>query len=910
MGVAATPSSTGDESTGQLGTDIRLLGNLLGEIIREQHGDAAFDLVERVRTQARSRREYATEVTPTLVLAATIDALTLDEHRVLIKAFSNYFQLINIAEDQQRVRVLRQREAAGVLDESLDAAMRTLCAAGVTAATMRDLLERLQVRLVLTAHPSEAKRTEVLQKLHSIGAMMTSRERQRLLPREQAVLQAQLKTIIEELWQTPATRATSKTVADEVDFGLYFLTSVIMDVTLEVYEDLEASLRTSFPEADWSALPTVLRYGSWIGGDRDGNPSVTSDVTMQTLATLHRAALQVYLHDVADLRDHLTQSTEEVGVSPALLAAVRAQSNGVLEARYPGEIYRQQMDLIWQRLHGDTYRDSRALLHDLALVSESLRHYGGIHAASDALRRLVRKVQVFGLHLVPLDIREDARLQAATLDELFRHYGIVAHYATLPEADKQALLSREIANPRPFFPGDTTPFSETTQRIIATWRMLAEAHRCYGPTVIDTVVASMSQQPSDTLAMLLMATEVGVANDLDLVPLFETLDDLHRGAEMMAGLFANPAYRQYLAARDTGSGLHQQIMLGYSDSGKDGGYLASNWQLYHTQQTLTATCEAHGVSLQLFHGRGGSIGRGGGPTNRAILSQPLPALHGGIKITEQGEAIAYRYGNADIGRRHLHQILHAMLLALGMPPAAVSEVKPVWLEAMRQLAETSHRAYRAFVYETPGFLEYWHQATPIHELSQLPISSRPARRASAGGFESMRAIPWIFSWMQNRALLPSWFGVGTAFDTFCQTHPDGLTLLREMYRAWPFFNAVLENLQLDVAKADMGIAALYSALVRETAGGDTIFARIQAEHARTAQQICAVSEQAALLENTPVLQRSIARRNPYVDPLNFIQVTLLRELRQLTPDTPRYHAVLRAVLATINGIAAGMKTTG
>ncbi|HSX80230.1 MAG TPA: phosphoenolpyruvate carboxylase, partial [Candidatus Saccharimonadia bacterium] len=402
-----------DESLSQLGADIRLLGNLLGEIIREQHGDAAFDLVERVRAQARSRREHATDAAPTLGLAATIDALTLDEHSVLIKAFSNYFQLINIAEDQQRVRVLRQREAIGVLGESLDAAMRSLYASGVTAAMMRDILDRLQVRLVLTAHPSEAKRTEVLRKLHTISAMMTDRERQRLLPREQAVLQARLKTVIEELWQTPSTRATHKTVADEVDFGLYFLTSVIMDVTLDVYEDLEASLRTYYPEADWSALPIVLRYGSWIGGDRDGNPNVTSDVTLQTLAMLHQAILQVYQHDVASLRDHLTQSTEEVGVSPELLAAVRAQRNDTLEARYPGEIHRQQMDLVWQRLHGDAYSDSRALLHDLTLVTASLHSHGGTHAASDALRRLVRKVQVFGLHLVPLDIREDAGLQAA-----------------------------------------------------------------------------------------------------------------------------------------------------------------------------------------------------------------------------------------------------------------------------------------------------------------------------------------------------------------------------------------------------------------------------------------------------------------------------------------------------------------
>jgi phosphoenolpyruvate carboxylase len=910
MAAYQTTPSTGDESTSRLGADIRLLGNLLGEIIREQHGEAALELVERVRGQARGRREQVTDPAPTLALAGTIEALTLEQRSILIKAFSNYFQLINLAEDQQRVRVLRQREAAGALDESIDAAIRALAEAGVSAETMRHILAQLQVKLVLTAHPSEAKRTEVLHKLHTLSTLLTSAERQRLLPREQQGLHEQLKTVIEELWQTPATRASQKTVADEVDFGLYFLTSIIMEVTLEVYADLEASLRTYYPEADWSALPNVLQYGSWIGGDRDGNPNVTSDVTLQTLATLHQAALQAYLHDVARLREHLTQSIEEIEVSAALLEAVQTQGDAALAARYPGEIYRQQMALIWQRLHHDAYRDGAALLDDLRLVHDSLQQQRGVHVAHDAVQRLIRKVQLFGLHLVPLDIREDARLQAATLDELFRHYGIVANYLALPEVEKQALLSHEIANPRPFFPVDATAFSDTTQRIIATWRMIAEAHRRYGATVIDTVVASMSQQPSDTLAMLLMATEVGVASALDLVPLFETIEDLQHGAETMAVLFDNSAYRRYLTTRQTGAGLQQQVMIGYSDSGKDGGYLASNWQLYGAQQALTATCAAHGVSLQLFHGRGGSISRGGGPTNRAILSQPLQALHGGIKITEQGEAIAYRYGHADIGRRHLHQIVHAMLLALGQPQSAVDAVPPAWLAAMHQLSELSYQAYRAFVYDTPGFLEYWQQATPIHELSQLHISSRPARRGRAGGFEAIRAIPWIFSWMQNRAILPSWFGVGTALETFCAQHTEGLALLREMYHDWSFFHAVLENLQLDVAKADMGITALYAALVPEASVRDAIFVPLQAEHTRTAQQLCAVLEQSAVLDNTPVLQRSIARRNPYIDPLNFIQVALLRELRTLEPETARYQAVLRAVLATINGIAAGMKTTG
>lgn len=898
---------TTTEKTSALSADIRLLGNLLGEIIREQQGDEAFDLVERIRLSAKARRESADpNQAHTHDLASTIHELDLEARRVLIKAFSNYFQLINIAEDQQRIRVLRQRESEGRLDESVDAAIRALHEAGVSADQIKTLFNDLRVRLVLTAHPSEAKRKEVLIKLRAIADMMDRRDRQALLPREQQAMEAQLKEEIEELWQTPATRTARKTVADEVDLGLYFLTSTIMDVALDIYDDIERSLNSYYPEADWSQPPGLLRYASWIGGDRDGNPNVTSDVTLQTLQTQREAALEVYLHEVAELRDHLTQSVDEVGVSAALRQAV--SETGYPDEFYPGEIYRKQMDIIYQRLKLDEYRDSRELLRDLLLVDDSLRQNRGQHVANGSLRRLIRKVRLFGLHLMPLDIREDARLQIEALTELFRYYGIVDNYAELSEDEKQVLLTREINNPRPFFPVDTSRFSEIAQRVIATWRMIAEAHQRYGTIVIDTVIASMSQQPSDVLAMLLMATEVGVEDDVELVPLFETIDDLYNGSAIMQVLFKNEAYWQHLEARGRRRGLHQQIMIGYSDSSKDGGYLASNWHLYRAQQLLTETCETHGVSLQLFHGRGGSIGRGGGPTNRAILSQPPSSLKGGIKITEQGEVIAYRYTNADIGRRHLHQIMHAMLLALGRPQVTETEVRPEWQEAMSTLAETSRRTYRNFVYETPGFLDYWYQATPINELAQLPISSRPAKRSSKGGFGSIRAIPWIFSWMQSRAIVPSWFGVGTALHHFGEHH--GLGLLREMYRDWPFFHAVIENVQLDVAKADMGIAELYASLVTDPQTRRAIFGQIRAEHQRTCELLCAVLEQDELLDNSPVIKRSIERRNPYVDPLNFIQVALLADLRALESDSPAYDAALRAALATISGIAAGMKTTG
>jgi phosphoenolpyruvate carboxylase len=888
--------SSGDRNSA-LSADIKFLGNLLGVVIHEQHGDQAFDLVEQVRAQAKARRSNNPDGTGEL--AETISSVNSDAMRVLIKAFSNYFQLINIAEDQQRIRVLRQREARGALDESIDAAIRQLSEAGVSADEIHALLNRLRVRLVMTAHPSEAKRKEVMIKLRHIAQMMDESDRKSSLPREKHALEGLLTEEIEELWQTRPTRATRPTVIDEVDFGVYFITSVIMDVVLKLYDDLQMTLERYYPKEDWSDLPPLLQYASWIGGDRDGNPNVTAEVTLETMKAMRNAARQLYLKEVAFLGEHLTQSLDEIGVSPALLERIQGMQ---FPERAHDEVYRQFMELIWEKLNADSYATSDELLADLKLVEESLLDNRGEFVARGTLRRLIQKVQLFGLHLVPLDIREDARLHREALDEMFRAYGQCDDYVKLPEEEKQVLLTREICNRRPFFPVEPQ-FSETTNRIISTWRMVARAQRRYGKVVIDSVIASMSTAPSDTLAMLLLAREVGVQDDVDLVPLFETIEDLQAAPVVMEALFTNPEYRAHLDVR----GMRQQIMLGYSDSNKDGGYLASNWNLYVAQQALTEVCAKHGVQLELFHGRGGSIGRGGGPTNRAIQSQPPSAFQGHIKITEQGEVIAYRYSNIEIARRHLNQVMHAVLISLGMPtkPAVSGE----WREAMDTLSELGAVEYRRFVYETPGFIDYWQQATPINELARMPIGSRPAKR-SKGGFESVRAIPWMFSWMQSRAIIPSWYGVGTALETFCREHKDGLELLQTMYQEWSFFETLMENVELDLAKADMGIASLYASLVSDETLRDNIFSKLQKEHARACELICQITGQKQLLEHTPVLQVSIERRNPYIDPLNFIQVVLLRRLRSLSPGTTEYETLINLVMATVNGIAAGMKTTG
>ncbi|MEL6308737.1 MAG: phosphoenolpyruvate carboxylase, partial [Chloroflexota bacterium] len=836
-------------------------------------------------------------------LQQVIKDTTLQQKNILIKAFANYFQLTNIAEDQQRIRVLRERESDGDLRESVQIALQDLKDSGATADDIESLLEKLRVRLVLTAHPSEAKRKEVLIKLRTITDLMRRREREQgaMLEREKDALYAQLGAEIEELWQTRPIRATQTMVADEVDFGLYFITSVIMDATVDMYDLLQETLTDLYPDDKerWRRLPPILQYASWIGGDRDGNPNVDVAATRATLKTLREAARKTYLSDIADLRDHLTQQS---------VLSTLPDINHPKARMYLGEPFRSAMDAIWHKLNDDEYATGEDLLIDLNFVRDALRDHRANRITESVLRRLRRKVRIFGLHLVPLELREDAELYAQTIHELFAHYDIHVNYLGADETEKQRLLTQEISNIRPVFPTRTEELSDTARRIVETWRMVGEAHTNYGKVVIDTSIASMSKKVSDILTMLLFASEVGVADNIQIVPLFETIDDLYNAPAVMKVLFNNPVYRAHMEKRADARGLHQQVMIGYSDSSKDGGYLASNWHLYQAQEKLAAACAEEGVLLEVFHGRGGSIGRGGGPTNRAIRSQPPQSLSGGIKITEQGEVIAYRYSNADITHRHLHQLLNAALLTVAKETEAT--IKPEWSSAMDTLSARGRKEYRHFVYENDDFLDYWRAATPINELSQLRISSRPAKRSSKGGFAAMRAIPWVFSWMQSRAIIPSWFGIGSAVSDYIETNDDGLAVLRDMYQNWRFFRRTIDNAQLDVAKADMGIAAIYADLVPDKGVRERMYKWISDEHTLTEKMICAVTEQNVLLQRMDAIKVSIERRNPYVDPLNFIQVDLLHQLRYMTPGTDEYNAILDAVLGTINGIAAGMKTTG
>jgi phosphoenolpyruvate carboxylase len=892
-----TPTKTDEiPASSALGADIRLLAGMLGTIIKEQQGEDALKLVERARKLAKARRTGDANAHNDLI--QLIDSLDADDMAVLTKAFGDYFQLINIAEDLQRIRVLRQRELDKDYSETIEGAIIELKEKGMGTADIVALLNRVQVRLVLTAHPSEAKRKEVLIKLREIAMMMRDYDRTHMLPREDALLHEALTERIEELWHTHPTRPTKATVADEVDFGLYFITHVLMDEVVDIYQELIAVLEKHYPDHDWSNTPCPLRFASWVGGDRDGNPNVTADVTLQTISTLREAARRLYMHEIDTLRTHLTQGVYELQpVEP--MPVIDEQLLAEAMERYPGEPYRQQMDVIYRRLEAGVYHRSRELLRDLVPIVQSLYASGGHRVVRGRVGRLLTKVRLFGMHLVPIEVREDASRHSAALEELFRTYGMAYDYPNLPEADKQKLLTRELQNARPLFP-EVPTFSPITNEVIATWRMIAKAHEQFGTSSVDTVIASMSKAPSDVLAMLLLAREVGIEADVDIVPLFETVDDLINAPNAMNTLFDNQEYRHYLQQR----GNTQQIMLGYSDSNKDGGYLAANWSLYKAQASLSEPCKQHGLTMELFHGRGGSIGRGGGPTNRAILAAPQGSLHGRIKMTEQGEVIGFRYSNKEIAHRHLNQVLHAVLIA-----TANVDDQPVpdrWLSLMDELAAEGRRAYRDLVYESEGFLDYWQQTTPISELGKLQISSRPAKR-SKGGFAAMRAIPWVFSWMQARAIIPSWYGVGTALATATKDR-ETLEILQAMYERWRFFRMLLKNIQLDLVKADMGIAQHYATLA--DASVRHFYDRVQAEHTLASAEVAVITQQQVLLETAPVLATSIERRNPYVDPLNFIQVRLLRDLRRLDVNSPQYDEQLKPVLATINSIAAGMKTTG
>ncbi len=917
-----------------LPTTINLLGNLLGEVLSAQESPALLTIEERIRALAKARR--AGEAQAPAALAAEVAALSLDSARGIASAFALYFDLVNLAEEARRVRALHQRERDSHPNPPGDSVTETISnlkSQGVTSAQMRNLLDNLHIELVLTAHPTEAKRRTILSKIQRLSEHLHALNADPL-PREQAAHLAALRAEITALWLTDRNRTARPAVTDEVRIGLYFVDEIFWEAVPRLYADLEAALAEHYPELQSPAR--WLTLASWIGGDRDGNPNVTAAVTAETLR-LHRGlAVEHHRKALQDLARRLSLSHHRTPPQPALLAWLESRRPlpahvAFLEKRYSAEPYRLALSLLaadleaasqdkmTERLLSSEPHSARARPEDFVTPLALIAHSIPAQLAEDQLAVVRRQFDVFGLHAARLDVREESTRLASALGELLRALKIDLAFEAGEDATRTSTLLRLLNEPAPALaphPGVTSATAETW----ALFQLLARAQSVYGRELLGPFIISMTRGAGDVLTALLLARWAGCSTGLSIVPLLETLDDLDAAPRILEGLFALDVYRAHLAT----CANEQMVMIGYSDSNKDGGYLSANWALYQAQENIARVCGEQGIRLTLFHGRGGTVARGGGPAHRAIRAQPPGTVAGRFRITEQGETIASRYADPALAHRHLEQIVSAVLLAslpneadrqggkgageMVSAPRLPRSLAAHWREVMNTTSASAHAAYRSLVYETPGFMEYWRYATPIDEISRLRIGSRPtARRSGALQVAHIRAIPWVFSWMQSRFNLPSWYGLGTALSGPLAAPAT----LREMYAGWPFFRALLDNAEMSLLKADMGIASLYSGLVPDQALARTTFARLRDEHERTRDAALTITGHTQLMEADQVIQRSVQRRNPYVDPLNYVQVEMLRRLRALPdPESAEAESLREVIVLTINGIAAGLRNTG
>jgi phosphoenolpyruvate carboxylase len=899
--------------------DTRLLGRVLGETVRAQEGDRVFDLVEHIRRTGVQFHRNADEEARR-ELQAIMSGLPTDTAIRIIRAFGYFSHLANLAEDQHHIRRTRAYEIQGAPPRrgTLAHALGRARDAGLSRAALDAFFASALCVPVLTAHPTEIRRQSIIDREMEIARLLDERDRVQFTPEELAANRKALRRNVLTLWQTSLVRHTRLRVLDEVANGLAYYDHTFLAALPELYADLEDQLGAP----NGGEVPSFFRMGSWIGGDRDGNPFVTAEVTRQTLAMQSRRALGFHLEQLHRLGSELPIDSRMVEVSDGLQALADKSPDAAPERQ--DEPYRRALTGIYARLAAtawaldrlepphppvgaaEAYASAAELKADLDTIHDSLVASNLAGLARGRLRAMRRAVDVFGFHLASLDIRQNSDVHERVMAELLETAGTATDYAKMDEAARVALLSAELANPRPL----GTPhhdYSEETANELALMRVVADAHRRYGDWAVPTYVISKADSVSDILEVAVLLKEVGLLRprehrlEVDIAPLFETIADLQHCAAIMDALFAVPGYRRLVAARGV-----QEVMLGYSDSNKDGGYLTSVWELYKAERALIAVFQKHGVRLRLFHGRGGSVGRGGGPSYEAILAQPPGALQGAIRVTEQGEVIAGKYSNPEVGRRNLETIaaatLEATLLEAGRPPPPDE-----YLRIMERLSAHAFRAYRALVYETADFDRYFRESTVLEEIATLNIGSRPASRSKRRGIEDLRAIPWVFSWAQCRLMLPGWFGFGAAVAQWIADHPaEGLARLQRMHDDWDFFRTTLSNMDMVLAKSDIAIASRYAELVGDEALRRTIFDRIRAEWQGSIEAVRAIMRQGELLEGNKLLARSIRSRFPYIDPLNHVQIELLRRHRAGDPDP----GVVQGIHLSINGIAAGLRNSG
>ncbi|TDQ40315.1 phosphoenolpyruvate carboxylase [Aureibacillus halotolerans] len=914
------------DTSAPLRKDVKMLGNMLGDVLLLQGGQSLLDTVERIREKTKELRNDSDRTSSDQQLKKDISALKPPQRGQVIRAFAIYFHLVNIAEQTHRIRRRKayQREAENVMQPgSLENTVVKMKEKDISQEVISEVLHKLNLELIITAHPTEATRRTVLQIHGRIAELLIKKDVPILTAREQEELDEALFDEVMTLWQTEELRDRKPTVMDEVSNGLYYFDKTLFEILPQIHQELEDSLNKHYPETSWS-VPNFLRFGSWIGGDRDGNPNVTPEITWSTLESHRELAIKKYIEATEYLHRFLSHSSKHVQISEELIASVEQEAH-LLQASEKWvvnhEVYRNKLTIIKKKLKetGKStfgYDSSEAFLADLHLIRKSFEKHQMRAHESKRIRHLIRQVELFGFHLASLDIRNHSGEHASALDEILKSVNLADNYSALPEKEKVALLSSVIKDPRPLISFKET-LSEETQKIFGVFELIRSAHKEFGPRSIEVYLVSMTESASDLLEVLVLAKEAGIfrlhadgriESHLTVAPLLETIDDLVAGPDIMKTLFDIDFYRRHLKERND----MQEIMLGYSDGSKDGGTLTANWKLYKAQQEIHEMAKGYQIGLKFFHGRGGSLGRGGGPLNRSILSQPAETLGDGVKITEQGEVLSSRYLLFDIAHRSLEQAASALLAATAHISSETEEHyhrAPEWVQAMDDMSDVSLKTYQSLVFGDDDFVEYFTQSTPLPELGELNIGSRPTSRKNSSKFDDLRAIPWVFAWTQSRQLLPAWFAAGSGLAAYANN--GHLPVLQDMYKHWPFFRSTIENLQMALKKADLSAAKEYMKLVENQDIAERIFGVISEEYKLTQDVLLKITEQDELLDHSPNIKSSIILRNPYVDPLNFLQVELISQLRANHEGNEKDDdGLLREVLLTINGLAAGLRNTG
>ncbi|MFT4050242.1 MAG: phosphoenolpyruvate carboxylase [Solirubrobacterales bacterium] len=908
--------------------DVELLTNVLAEVVESSEGESVIDLHQSAVALARRARDGDAGA-PT-ELEALVTGLSPRMTELLVRSLTRWFQLINLAEDNNRVRHLRARDAAdpsAPRSGSIREAVEQLADYAGSSETLNELLDQVKIDLVMTAHPTEARRRTIIAKQARVFHLLRELDERPGLADDDLDVRRRLAATVHELWGSDEIRAVFPTVLDEVRSGLAYFNSTLGDVIPGIYRDLESAVTEVFPDAERDAgaaeVPRVLRMGSWIGGDRDGNPFVTPNVTVDALELMRDQCLHFLQQRVELLAERASfaeqQGHRAIELQPLLAANAERfpELAAELAERNPREPYRRLFSLLSRRIEATradepgAYGHSGELLEDLRAARDCLLADRGELAAGGDIHDTIRQVEVFGFHFAKVDVRQHARRHRAALAEVFAALGIEADYAGLTEEARRQLLASEVENHRPLIPQDISGFEPETQEVIETFRMIEAAIEGRHRGAILTYVISGVEEAADVLEVLLLMKESTMSRaggdeaELRIAPLFESGTALAAAPRIIRTLLETPCYRRALNAMDD----VQEVMVGYSDSNKDVGYVASTWGAYRAQLEMVEVLREFGVGWLFFHGRGGVVGRGGGPTRRAILSMPPGAIDGRLKMTEQGEVLAAKYAVPEIAHRELELAAGATLVSMTQrEPSVDAETIARANEILDLMASKSAAAYRALVYDDPDFVECFMNVTPVDQISQLQLGSRPARRSAAGGIGDLRAIPWVFSWTQARVILPAWFGLGTALSAARERF--GSDELARMGAEWPFFEALISNAEMACAKADLGIARRYFDLWDNAEPRERIWSVVEREFDLTASELNALRGQSRLLGGSPTLQASIDRRNPYVDPLSYVQLALLRQLRGERDVAEGDELLRRISLLTVNGIAGGLRNTG